>query len=62
MVLAARVTREGDSLGFAPRASILAETLVLAALSVATPGSQGLSRDDYARRHPAGELGRLSKS
>ncbi|MEX2204764.1 MAG: PfkB family carbohydrate kinase [Myxococcota bacterium] len=62
VVLAAHVGREGDTLGFAPRASILAETLVLAALSVQLQESKGLTREDYARRHPAGELGRKSGS
>jgi arabinose-5-phosphate isomerase len=62
VVLEARVTREGDALGFAPRASILAETLVLAALSVQLQESKGFSREDYGRRHPAGELGRKSRA
>lgn len=62
VALAASVTREGDTLGFAPRASILAETLVLAALSVQLQEAKGLTREDYARRHPAGELGKRSAS
>ena len=62
VVLSARVTREGDTLGFAPRASILAQTLVLAALSVQLQEAKGLTREDYARRHPSGELGKRSGS
>jgi arabinose-5-phosphate isomerase len=60
VVLEARVADEGDVLGFAPRASILAETLVLAALSVQLQEAKGFTREDYARRHPAGELGKRS--
>jgi arabinose-5-phosphate isomerase len=62
VVLEARVTREGDALGFAPRASILAEILVLAALSVQLQEAKGLTRQEYARRHPAGALGNRSAS
>ncbi len=60
VVLEARVSDEGDALGFAPRASILAETLVLAALSVQLQEAKGFTREDYSRRHPAGELGKRS--
>jgi len=60
VVLAARVDDEGDALGFAPRASILAETLVLAALSVGLQEAKGFTREDYNRRHPSGELGKKS--
>ena len=61
VVLAARVADEGDVLGFAPRASILAQTLVLAALSVQLQEAKGFSREDYGRRHPAGELGKKTE-
>lgn len=60
VVIEARVADEGDTLGFAPRASILAETLVLAALSVQLQEAKGFTREDYGRRHPAGELGKKS--
>jgi arabinose-5-phosphate isomerase len=60
LVLEARVGDEGGPLGLAPRASFLAEVLVLAALSVALQSERGLSRDDYRLRHPAGELGKKS--
>jgi arabinose-5-phosphate isomerase len=59
-VLRAGVEREGGPLGLAPRASILAQILVLAALSVELQSSRGFDRSDYNRRHPGGSLGRLS--
>ena len=62
VVLEARVADEGDALGFAPRASILAETLVLAALSVELQEAKGFTREDYNRRHPSGELGKKSSA
>jgi arabinose-5-phosphate isomerase len=60
-VLEAGVHEEGDSLGLAPRASILAEILALAALSVQLQEAKGFTREDYARRHPGGELGKKSR-
>jgi arabinose-5-phosphate isomerase len=60
-VIEAGVREEGDSLGLAPRASILAETLALAALSVQLQEAKGFTRDDYAKRHPAGELGKKAR-
>jgi arabinose-5-phosphate isomerase len=59
-VLEARVDAEGGPLGLAPRASILAEILVLQALSVELQSAKGLTREEYHRRHPAGTLGRES--
>ncbi len=61
VVLLARVEREGGGLGLAPRASVLAETLVLAALSAALEESRDFRREDYHRRHPAGVLGQRSR-
>lgn len=60
VVLEARVVDEGDALGLAPRASILAEILVLGALSVQLQEAKGFTREDYGRRHPGGELGKRS--
>lgn len=60
--LDAGVAREGGGLGLAPRASVAAEVVVLAALSAALEGAAGLDKADYHRRHPAGNLGRLSSS
>ncbi len=62
IALEAHVAEEGDALGFAPRASVLAEILVLAALSVQLQEAKGFTREDYGRRHPAGELGKKSAS
>jgi len=59
-VLDVGAVEEGDSLGLAPRASVLAKTLILAALSVELQESKGFTREDYAARHPAGELGKKS--
>ncbi len=59
-VLDAGVAREGGPLGLAPRASVAAEALVLAALSAALERDCGFTRAEYHRRHPAGRLGRLS--
>jgi arabinose-5-phosphate isomerase len=61
-VLDAGVAREGGGLGLAPRASVAAELLVLAALSAALEVERGFSRRDYHARHPAGALGRLSRT
>ncbi len=60
VVLDARVAREGGPLGLAPRASVAAEVLVLAALAAGLERESGFSREDYHRRHPAGALGRRS--
>ncbi len=61
VVLEARVAQEGGPLDLAPRLSVLAETLALAALSVALQELRGFTRGDYARLHPAGALGRKSR-
>jgi sugar/nucleoside kinase (ribokinase family)/D-arabinose 5-phosphate isomerase GutQ len=60
LALEVGVRDEGDALGLAPRASILAQTLLLAALSVELQAARGFTRADYAQRHPAGELGKKS--
>ncbi len=62
LVLEARVDDEGGPLGLAPRASYLAENLVLMALSVALQDAKGLTREGYHRRHPGGALGKRSSS
>ncbi len=61
VVLDAGVAREGGGLGLAPRASVAAELLVLAALSAALETASGLTRADYHARHPAGALGEKSR-
>lgn len=57
--LTARVTQEGGPLNRAPRTSILAETLVLQALSVILQEKRGLTPTEYVLRHPGGALGKL---
>ena len=47
----------GGPLGLAPRVSIAAEVLVLAALSSQLQEANQLTRDQYALLHPAGALG-----
>jgi arabinose-5-phosphate isomerase len=62
VVLDAGVAREGGGLGLAPRASVAAELVVLAALSAALEVASGLTRADYHARHPGGALGKKSQS
>lgn len=59
--LYAGVDNEGGILNLAPRVSILAESLVLCSLSVALESRKGLTREQYARWHPGGVLGRLAR-
>jgi len=61
VVLVANVQAEGGPLDLAPRASILAETLVLAALSVVLQDRKGLDEAEYQRRHPGGALGERTR-
>ncbi|MCP5059668.1 MAG: SIS domain-containing protein [bacterium] len=62
VVLDASVHQEGGGLGLAPRASVAAELLVLAALSAALEEERGFTRAAYHARHPAGKLGEKSTS
>ncbi|HKF56999.1 MAG TPA: SIS domain-containing protein [Blastocatellia bacterium] len=59
--LYAGVANEGGALNLAPRTSILAENLVLCALSVALEARKGLTREQYARWHPGGVIGKLAR-
>jgi sugar/nucleoside kinase (ribokinase family)/D-arabinose 5-phosphate isomerase GutQ len=59
-VLDAGVDREGGPLGLAPRASVAAEVLVLAALGAGLERESGFTRADYNLRHPSGRLGTRS--
>ena len=59
--LDAGVSREGGPLELAPRASVAAQVVVLAALSAELQVVRNLSREEYARRHPAGELGQRAR-
>ena len=61
VLLDAGVDNEGGELNLVPRASILAKIYVLCALSVALEAHKGLTREQYARWHPGGALGRLAR-
>jgi arabinose-5-phosphate isomerase len=61
VVLDAGVASEGGPLGLAPRASVAAEVMVLAALSAELQAQAGFSREDYAELHPAGALGKKAR-
>ena len=61
VLLYAGVDNEGGELNIVPRASILAKVYVLCALSVALEAHKGLTREQYARWHPGGNLGKLAR-
>lgn len=61
VTLDAGVKEEGGPLGLAPRASVAAEILVLAALGAVLQERRGLDRAQYAARHPAGALGQKAR-
>jgi D-arabinose 5-phosphate isomerase GutQ len=61
VTLDAGVKEEGGPLGLAPRASVAAEILVLAALGAVLQERRGLDRKGYAARHPAGALGKQAR-
>jgi arabinose-5-phosphate isomerase len=61
LCLPAAVEREGGPLGLAPRTSVLAQVLVLAALSVELEARKKQGVAEYHRRHPAGSLGRRTR-
>ncbi|MCP3983219.1 MAG: SIS domain-containing protein, partial [bacterium] len=58
--LDAGVALEGGGLGLAPRTSVAAEILVLAALSALLESERGFDRAQYHARHPSGKLGEAS--
>jgi arabinose-5-phosphate isomerase len=61
VTLDAGVKEEGGPLGLAPRASVAAEVLVLAALGAVLQERRGLDHRAYAARHPAGALGKQAR-
>ena len=61
VTLDAGVKEEGGPLGLAPRASVAAEILVLAALGAVLQERRGLDQAAYASRHPAGALGKQAR-
>lgn len=57
--LFAGVVNEGDSLNRAPRASILAEIIVLQGLSTILQDKKNITPQQYVKWHPGGALGKL---
>jgi sugar/nucleoside kinase (ribokinase family)/D-arabinose 5-phosphate isomerase GutQ len=57
LIICVPVRQEGGGLGLAPRISVMAETFVLAGLSVALEVARGLTVEEYSRFHRAGTLG-----
>ena len=60
--LYAGVVKEGGPMGRAPRMSILAETLVLQALSVVLQADKDVTPQQYVKWHPGGALGKLREN
>ena len=60
--LFAGIENEGGPLNRAPRTSILAETLVLQALSVIMQKNCDITPQEYVLRHPGGALGQLREN
>lgn len=60
--LLASVQAEGGPLNRAPRISILAETIVLQAVSVMLQSLEGVTPAQYVKWHPGGALGRLREN
>ena len=60
--LLAHVDEEGGPLNRAPRNSILAETLVLQALSVLLQADANIDPKQYVKWHPGGSLGKLREN
>lgn len=59
--LTAHASQEGGPLNRAPRMSIIAETLVLQALSIVLQADIELTPKQYIKWHPGGKLGELRK-
>lgn len=57
VALVAGVDREGDSMNKPPRASVLAEIIMLQSLSILLQNERQLTPQDYVRWHPGGSLG-----
>jgi arabinose-5-phosphate isomerase len=59
IVICTGVDNEGGELNIVPRVSILAKVYILCALSVALESQKGITREQYAKWHPGGAIGRL---
>lgn len=57
VTLIAGVKQEGDSLNKPPRASIMAEIVMLQSLSILLQNEKGLTSHQYVKWHPGGALG-----
>ena len=57
VALIAGVKQEGDQMNKPPRASILAEILMLQSLSIVLQNEKGLNPQQYVKWHPGGALG-----
>lgn len=57
----AGVSNEGDSLNKPPRASIVAEVLILQSLTILLQEAYGLNPQQYVKWHPGGSLGQTIK-
>jgi sugar/nucleoside kinase (ribokinase family)/D-arabinose 5-phosphate isomerase GutQ len=62
VTLDASVASEGGPLGLAPRASVAAQVLVLAALGAVLQERRDFTKAEYAQRHPSGKLGERARS
>ena len=60
--LYAGVVKEGGPLNRAPRASVLAEIIVLQGLSLVLQSIKGITAQQYIKWHPSGALGRLGSN
>ncbi|SDZ65644.1 arabinose-5-phosphate isomerase [Evansella caseinilytica] len=59
--LIAGVSKEGDSLNKPPRASVIAEMVILQSLTVLLQEDVGLDSEQYVKWHPGGALGQSIK-
>ncbi|WP_018752922.1 SIS domain-containing protein [Paenibacillus sanguinis] len=61
VVLHAGVRLEGDPLNKPPRASVVAEIIMLQGLSILLQDERNLTPEQYVKWHPSGALGKLYK-
>ena len=57
VTLIAGVNQEGDAMNKPPRASILAEMVMLQSLSILLQNAKNLTPQQYVKWHPGGSLG-----
>lgn len=62
VALIAKVEQEGDSMNKPPRASIVAEIMMLQSLSVLLQNAKNLTPQQYVKWHPGGSLGASIKA